>query len=92
MGMSSKVANHNSDPTPSNPGWPADAGLQPDGRDEASAEGDPSAEQEDTSLADWIEAENSRPTLPDETEDGLNDLDEEVRRQAEDLRPDNFRR
>ncbi len=31
------------------------------------------------------EAENSRPDLPDETVDGLDDMDEEVRRQAEDL-------
>lgn len=31
------------------------------------------------------QAENSRPDLPDETVDGLDDTDEEIRRQAEDL-------
>jgi hypothetical protein len=31
------------------------------------------------------EAENSRPDLPDETVDGLDDTEEEIRRQAEDL-------
>ena len=36
----------------------------------------------DESLA---EAEKSRPTLPDETVDGLDDMGEEVRRQSEDL-------
>jgi hypothetical protein len=46
---------------------------------------DPSRDGEDASLQDWIEAENSRPTLPDETADGLDDMDEEVRRQAEDM-------
>lgn len=34
---------------------------------------------------DLAQAENSRPTLPDETVDGLDDMDEEVRRQSEDL-------
>ena len=34
---------------------------------------------------DLLEAENSRPDLPDETPDGLDDTDEEMRRQAEDL-------
>ena len=36
----------------------------------------------DESLA---QAENSRPTLPEETVDGLDDTEEEVRRQSEDL-------
>jgi hypothetical protein len=40
---------------------------------------------DDISVQDWIEAEKSRPTLPDETADGLDDMDEEVRHQAEDL-------
>lgn len=31
------------------------------------------------------QAENVRPDLPDETADGLDDVEEEVRRQAEDL-------
>ena len=34
-------------------------------------------------LEDIAEAEASRPTLPDETEDGLDEMDEEIRRQAE---------
>ena len=34
---------------------------------------------------DAVEAEASRPDLPDETADGLDDTDEEIRRQAEDL-------
>ncbi len=34
---------------------------------------------------DWIAAERSRPDLPDETIDGLTELEEEVRRQAEDV-------
>ena len=38
---------------------------------------------ESMTLEDWVESENSRPTLPDETSDGLDDMDEEVRRQAE---------
>ena len=45
----------------------------------------PSGDAEDASLQDWVEAENSRPTLPDETVDGMDDMDEEVRHQAEDL-------
>ena len=36
------------------------------------------------SLKEVAAAENSRPTLPDETADGLDDMDEEVRHQAED--------
>lgn len=39
---------------------------------------------EDATLEDWAVADASRPTLDDETEDGLSDQDEEVRRQAED--------
>ncbi len=46
---------------------------------------DPSTDESETPLQDWIEAENSRPTLPEETADGLDEMDEEVRRQAEDL-------
>jgi hypothetical protein len=42
------------------------------------------ADPEDATLEDWETADASRPTLPDETEDGLSDQDEEVRRQAED--------
>lgn len=34
---------------------------------------------------DWIAAEHARPDLPDETIDGLTELEEEVRRQAEDV-------
>lgn len=34
---------------------------------------------------DWLAAERSRPDLPDETVDGLSELEEEVRRQAEDV-------
>ena len=45
---------------------------------------DPALEPDDVSLQDWVDAENSRPTLPDETADGLDDMDEEVRHQAED--------
>ena len=44
-----------------------------------------SMDPESMTLEDWVESENSRPTLPDETSDGLDDMDEEVRRQAEDL-------
>lgn len=34
---------------------------------------------------DWVAAEHARPDLPDETIDGLSALEEEVRRQAEDV-------
>ena len=44
---------------------------------------DTSMDPESMTLEDWVESENSRPTLPDETSDGLDDMDEEVRRQAE---------
>ena len=51
-----------------------------------------SMDPESMTLEDWVESENSRPTLPDETSDGLDDMDEEVRRQAEDLPADTTRR
>ncbi len=61
-------------------------GRTANGDRQSSENSDPSTEPDDEpSLQDWAEAENSRPTLPDETADGLNDLDEEVRHQAEDL-------
>ena len=47
--------------------------------------GDRSMDPESMTLDDIAEAENSRPDIPGETIDGLDDLDEEVRRQAEDL-------
>ena len=47
--------------------------------------GDTSMDPESMTLEDLAEAENSRPDIPGETIDGLDDLDEEVRRQAEDL-------
>lgn len=59
---------------------------QPSGGDPTTdANQDPSDDPSETPLMDWVEAENSRPTLPEETDDGLDDMDEEVRRQAEDL-------
>ena len=50
----------------------------------------PDLEGGDTAMdpEDLAEAENSRPDIPGETVDGLDDLDEEVRRQAEDLPSD----
>ncbi len=48
----------------------------------------PSTEDDGTPLQDWIEAENSRPTLPEETADGMDDMDEEIRHQAEDIPAD----
>ncbi len=39
----------------------------------------------DVRAQDDAQAEKSRPDLPDETADGLDELEEEVRRQAEDL-------
>ena len=39
----------------------------------------------DTVAQDTLSAENGRPDLPGETADGLDEIDEEVRRQAEDL-------
>jgi hypothetical protein len=58
---------------------------RPQGGLQSEASQDSSIENEEATVQDWIEAENSRPTLPDETADGLDDLDEEVRHQAEDL-------
>lgn len=49
---------------------------------------DTSMDPESMTLGDLAEAEQSRPTIPGETVDGLDDLDEEVRRQAEDLTTD----
>lgn len=49
---------------------------------------DTSMDPESMTLEDIIDAENSRPTIPGETSDGLDDMDEEVRRQAEDLPAD----
>ena len=44
---------------------------------------------ESMTLEDWVEAEgSSRPTLPDENAEGLDEMEEEVRRQAEDLPAD----
>ena len=45
--------------------------------------GDTSMDPERMTLEDIAEAEASRPTLPGETEDGLDEMDEEIRRQAE---------
>lgn len=45
---------------------------------------EPKTAPEDASVEDWANAESSRPTWPEETADGLDDMDEEVRRQAED--------
>ena len=50
--------------------------------------GDTSMDPESMTLEDVAEAEQSRPTIPGETADGLDEMDEEVRRQAEDLSPD----
>ena len=49
--------------------------------DEDRDSGDPSS----LTLDDLDEAEASRPTLPDETADGLDAMDEEIRHQAEDI-------
>lgn len=46
---------------------------------------DRSMDPEDMTLEDMLDAEDARPDLPDETSDGLDDMDEEIRRQAEDL-------
>ena len=40
---------------------------------------------EDASISDWAVAERALPDLPDENEDGLDAIDEEVVRQAEEL-------
>lgn len=65
---------------------PAGPGQNDNSREPATS--DPAFEPDEVSLQDWVEAENSRPTLPDETADGLDEMDEEVRRQAEDLPAD----
>ena len=39
----------------------------------------------DATARDWAVAESARPDMSDETADGLNDVEEEVRRMAEDL-------
>lgn len=44
----------------------------------------PSTQPDEIESQDVVEAENSRPTLPGETADGLDDMDEEIRHQAED--------
>lgn len=79
--MSPGPANANS------PSHPDDAA--PPRGDPASASDFPNAEPktapEDASVEDWVEAESSRPTLPEETADGLDETDEEIRRQAEDM-------
>ena len=46
---------------------------------------DTSMDPESMTLEDWVEAESSRPNLPDENSEGLDEMEEEVRRQAEDL-------
>ena len=50
--------------------------------------GDTSMDPESMTLEDWVEAEGSRPTLPDEKSEGLDEMEEEIRRQAEDLPAD----
>ena len=49
---------------------------------------DTSVDPESMTLGDWVGSDNSRPTIPGETSDGLDDMDEEIRRQAEDLPAD----
>ena len=49
---------------------------------------DTSMDPESMTLEDVAEAESSRPDIPGETVDGLDEMDEEVRRQAEDLPAD----
>ena len=46
---------------------------------------DSSADPGDMALDELAAASSSRPDLPNETPDGLDDTDEEIRRQAEDL-------
>lgn len=62
----------------------ADATPRRPADDSNTSDDAPSRDPEDASLQDWIEADKSRPTLPGETPDGLDDTDEEVRHQAED--------
>ena len=49
---------------------------------------DTAMDPENMTLDDVAEAESSRPDIPGETADGLDEMDEEVRRQAEDLPTD----
>ena len=51
---------------------------------ESEAAEDETIDPDEPTVQDWVEAERSRPTLPDETADGLDDMDEEIRHQAED--------
>lgn len=46
---------------------------------------DTSMDPESMTLEDLAVAEDGRPAIPGETVDGLDEMDEEVRRQAEDL-------
>lgn len=48
--------------------------------------------RDEATVQDWTEADGGRPTLPDETADGLDATDEEIRHQAEDLPLDSFGR
>ncbi|MBV8184620.1 MAG: hypothetical protein JOY76_08020 [Hyphomicrobiales bacterium] len=50
------------------------------------ASGEESRTQDETQLAmdDFVTAERARPDIPAETADGLNELEEEIRHQAED--------
>jgi len=66
-----------------------DASMAAFGRDIDALDGQASAtSSEDASAQDWVVAEASRPDFPDETADGLSDLEEEVRHAAEDLPAD----
>lgn len=49
---------------------------------------DTSMDPDSMTLDDVAEAERARPDIPGETADGLDEMDEEVRRQAEDLPTD----
>ena len=64
------------------------ARTEPEEADPENIEGqsdEPHAEDErEVSIDDFITAERARPDIPEETVDGLNELEEEVRRQAED--------
>ncbi len=55
------------------------------GTDDTRGPDDPTGDPADASIEDWAQADKARPTLPEETEDGLDDLEEEIRHQAEDL-------
>lgn len=58
-----------------------DSDTGPDG----DQDDDRSMDLEDLTPADLSRAEASRPDLPDENADGLDEMDEEIRHQAEDL-------